>query len=307
MTEGSRASCRSTSPPTTTPVWGWGSGATGRSSCSVEPADKAAEVAGALRMALEEERPHLDGDGARRRRPGVEQGDRMLVKPDGATERSLGDGDLDQAARRGGAGAPGGRTQRGAHAPGLDVARPERSSRSSNRRCGSWSAAPVTTPLPWSRRRRTLGGARSSSTTGPSSSTASASPMPRTSCSSNARTRSPRSPRIDARTHVVVMSHNFLRDKDYIRSLLTSPARFIAMLGPAVRTERLLTELRDEGVDISDADRARIRGPGRARPRRRGRGGDRRGDRGRDRGRQTGTGRRVPQGPPGPIHERHAR
>ena len=66
---------------------------------------------------------------------------------------------------------------------------------------------------------------------------------------------------IDARTHVVVMSHNFLRDKDYVRSLLTSPARFIAMLGPAVRTERLLTELRDEGVDISEADRARIRGP----------------------------------------------
>ena len=47
------------------------------------------------------------------------------------------------------------------------------------------------------------------------------------------------------------MTHNFLRDKDYLRSLLTSPARFIAMLGPAVRTERLLAELREEGVDIS--------------------------------------------------------
>ena len=41
---------------------------------------------------------------------------------------------------------------------------------------------------------------------------------------------------VDARTHVVVMTHNFLRDKDYVRSLLSSPARFIAMLGPAVRT-----------------------------------------------------------------------
>ena len=57
------------------------------------------------------------------------------------------------------------------------------------------------------------------------------------------------------------MTHNFLRDKDYVHSLLASPARFLAMLGPAVRTERLLTELRDEGVDISKADRARIRGP----------------------------------------------
>jgi xanthine/CO dehydrogenase XdhC/CoxF family maturation factor len=57
------------------------------------------------------------------------------------------------------------------------------------------------------------------------------------------------------------MTHNFLRDKDYVRSLLSSPARFIAMLGPAVRTERLLTELREEGVDIPEDDRARIRGP----------------------------------------------
>src|SRR6185436_9123376 len=30
--------------------------------------------------------------------PGVEQGNRMLVKPDGATDRSLGDADLDRAA-----------------------------------------------------------------------------------------------------------------------------------------------------------------------------------------------------------------
>ena len=31
--------------------------------------------------------------------PGVEQGNRMLVKPDGVAERSLGDGALDRAAR----------------------------------------------------------------------------------------------------------------------------------------------------------------------------------------------------------------
>jgi hypothetical protein len=70
------------------------------------------------------------------------------------------------------------------------------------------------------------------------------------------------------------------------------------MLGPAVRTERLLTELRDEGVDISEADRARIRGPagldlgaegaeeiaGR--------------DRRRDRGREAGPRRGLPEGTP---------
>jgi len=66
---------------------------------------------------------------------------------------------------------------------------------------------------------------------------------------------------IDARTHVVVMTHNFLRDKEYLRSLLGSPADFIGMLGPAARTERLIMELRGEGVQITDTDRERIHGP----------------------------------------------
>jgi xanthine/CO dehydrogenase XdhC/CoxF family maturation factor len=257
-------------------------------------------------MALEERAADLDGDGAPRRRPGVEQGDRMLVKPDGATERSLGDGDLDRAARE----------------AALELLEAERSevrplpgSQGEARAFVEvlepplrlWSAAPVTTPLPWSRRRRTSAGARSSSTTGPSSQPRAIPPMPRTSCSSNAPTRWPRSPISTRARTSVVMSHNFLRDKDYVRSLLTSPARFIAMLGPAVRTERLLTELRDEGVDISDAHPARIRGPA-----------------GLDLGAEgaeeiaaaivaeivavkRGRGCRVPQGPPGPIHERHGR
>ncbi len=50
---------------------------------------------------------------------------------------------------------------------------------------------------------------------------------------------------VDARTYVVVMSHNFLRDKDYLRSFLGSPAAYIGMLGPAARLERLLATLRD--------------------------------------------------------------
>ena len=66
---------------------------------------------------------------------------------------------------------------------------------------------------------------------------------------------------IDERTFVVVMTHNFLRDKDYVRSLLGSPARFVAMLGPGARTERLLTELRDEGTQVSNKDLGRIHGP----------------------------------------------
>jgi xanthine/CO dehydrogenase XdhC/CoxF family maturation factor len=37
--------------------------------------------------------------------------------------------------------------------------------------------------------------------------------------------------------------------------------RYIAMLGPGARTERLLTELREEGVPVTDEDLARIHGP----------------------------------------------
>jgi xanthine dehydrogenase accessory factor len=66
---------------------------------------------------------------------------------------------------------------------------------------------------------------------------------------------------IDAHTFAVVMTHNFLRDKEYLRSLLDSPAVYIGMLGPAARTERLLMDLRDEGVTITEEDRARIHGP----------------------------------------------
>jgi xanthine dehydrogenase accessory factor len=66
---------------------------------------------------------------------------------------------------------------------------------------------------------------------------------------------------VDERTFVVVMTHNFLRDKEYVRSLLGSPARCVAMLGPAVRTARLLDELREEGVDIGQDNLDRFRGP----------------------------------------------
>jgi xanthine dehydrogenase accessory factor len=57
------------------------------------------------------------------------------------------------------------------------------------------------------------------------------------------------------------MTHNFLRDKEYLRALLGSSAAYIGMLGPGARTQRLLMELADEGIDLTGADRARIHGP----------------------------------------------
>jgi xanthine dehydrogenase accessory factor len=66
---------------------------------------------------------------------------------------------------------------------------------------------------------------------------------------------------VDGRTFVVVMTHNFLRDKAYLRTMLTSPAAYVGMLGPAARTERLLAELADEGVEVTPERRTRIHGP----------------------------------------------
>ncbi|MFM8999702.1 MAG: XdhC family protein, partial [Actinomycetota bacterium] len=66
---------------------------------------------------------------------------------------------------------------------------------------------------------------------------------------------------LDARTFVLLMSHAFLRDKDYLRALLGTPVRAITMLGPTPRTRRMLDELRSEGVAIGPEDEERIHGP----------------------------------------------
>lgn len=44
-------------------------------------------------------------------------------------------------------------------------------------------------------------------------------------------------------TAVVVMSHNYARDLQYVRALIASGAGYIGVLGPRARTERMLAEL----------------------------------------------------------------
>jgi xanthine dehydrogenase accessory factor len=66
---------------------------------------------------------------------------------------------------------------------------------------------------------------------------------------------------VDERTYVVVMSHNFLRDKDYLRSFLGTPAAYIGMLGPKARLDRLLAELRREGFEPRQEDLSVVHGP----------------------------------------------
>src|SRR5713101_6566435 len=67
--------------------------------------------------------------------------------------------------------------------------------------------------------------------------------------------------RPDHRTFVVVMSHNYLRDKDYIRSFLGTDVAYIGSLGPRKRLDSVLTDLAKEGVEPSDEELEKIYAP----------------------------------------------
>src|SRR5437899_7701075 len=66
---------------------------------------------------------------------------------------------------------------------------------------------------------------------------------------------------MDDRTYVVIMTHNYLHDRDLLRGFLRTGAGYLGMLGPRIRTEKILDELRRDGVTRSDRDRGRIVGP----------------------------------------------
>lgn len=66
---------------------------------------------------------------------------------------------------------------------------------------------------------------------------------------------------VDARTHAVVMTHNYLHDRAILGALLATPAAYIAVLGPKQRTQDLLAEIAKDGAGVSEEDRARVFGP----------------------------------------------
>jgi xanthine dehydrogenase accessory factor len=238
-------------------VWGLGLGCNGAIEVFIEPADRAAEVAGALRMALEEERPicvvtALESSDPDRVAPGA----RLVVRPDGEVEGSLGDPAADALAAT-------------AARAALDEQRSEIQDLAGIRAfvevlepplrllvCGAghdaiplvraaaglgWNAVVVDDREAFLTRERFPDAAGFVHVERPEQ-VAKVAP-------------------IDGRTVAVVMTHNFLRDKEYVRSLLDSPVGYLGMLGPGARTERLLIELRDEGVEVTEEDRARIHGP----------------------------------------------
>lgn len=57
---------------------------------------------------------------------------------------------------------------------------------------------------------------------------------------------------LNARTAVVVMTHNYLHDLTLLKTLMPFPLRYLGILGPKSRTKRLLQKLMDEGVSIAE-------------------------------------------------------
>jgi xanthine/CO dehydrogenase XdhC/CoxF family maturation factor len=66
---------------------------------------------------------------------------------------------------------------------------------------------------------------------------------------------------LDARTAVVIMSHNYERDLAVLARALPSPAPYVGILGPRTRTERLLHDLARAGVPVTRRQRSRLHGP----------------------------------------------
>jgi xanthine/CO dehydrogenase XdhC/CoxF family maturation factor len=65
----------------------------------------------------------------------------------------------------------------------------------------------------------------------------------------------------DAHTYVLIMTHNYLHDRDLLRSFLPTAATYLGMLGPRARTEKIVRELEAEGVVVDERRRAQIFGP----------------------------------------------
>ncbi len=66
---------------------------------------------------------------------------------------------------------------------------------------------------------------------------------------------------LDQRTYAVIMSHNYLRDLDYLKSLLGTDVSYIGALGPGARLERLVSDVEESGCRPSVDDLAKMHGP----------------------------------------------
>jgi xanthine/CO dehydrogenase XdhC/CoxF family maturation factor len=239
-------------------VWGLGLGCNGAIEVFIEPAERAAAVTHALRTALEAERPIcvvtvLESEAPELVAPGA----RLVVSPEGPVEGSLGHADVDaESIVRAREALATGRSEIFTFVHGVrafvEVLEPPLRLVI----CGAGHDA-----IPLVRAAAGVGWRAVVVDDRPAFLTADRFPQAHAFVGVAEPADVASAAPLDARTFAVVMTHNYLRDRDYLRGMLASDVAYIAMLGPAARTHRLLLELAGEGIEIADADRARIHSP----------------------------------------------
>ena len=68
-------------------------------------------------------------------------------------------------------------------------------------------------------------------------------------------------PGLDSRTAAILMAHDYKTDISNLKELIKSPAPYIGSLGPRKRFEKMLKELRAEGIVFSEQEMSRIYAP----------------------------------------------
>ncbi|MDN5287014.1 MAG: alanine dehydrogenase [Mucilaginibacter sp.] len=66
---------------------------------------------------------------------------------------------------------------------------------------------------------------------------------------------------IDERTVIILMTHNYNYDMAVLKQLLPLQLPYVGALGPKKRLNRMLEELRDEGMEITDGQLTSVYGP----------------------------------------------
>ncbi len=240
-------------------VWGWGLGCNGAIEVFIEPAANAAATAAVLREALEEERALAMVTVLSCSGPDVDRGARIVVYPNGEVSGSLGDDGLTRAAVEEASrsladgttgalelGTPGGQAR-----VFVEVLRPPLRLIV----CGAGHDA-----IPLVRAGSQLGWRVDVVDDRASFLDAERFPGARSFIECEPGEVTKRAD-IDGRSYVVVMSHNYLRDRDYLRSLLPSEAAYIGMLGPHARLQRLLGDLATDGFTPTSGQLGRTFGP----------------------------------------------
>ena len=238
-------------------VWGLGLGCNGAIEVFIEPAEDAARVAGPLRMALEEERPIAVVTALESEDEAVEPGARILIRPGADPEGTLGLPAVDaEAIAAANELLDAGRSEVRMFVHGVrafvEILEPPLRLLI----CGAGHDA-----IPLVRTAAGIGWSPIVVDDRAAFLTPERFPEAAGFVRVDAPEHAAKAANVDQRTYAVVMTHNFLKDKEYLRSLLDSDVAYLGMLGPGARTHRLLMELADEGVAITDAVRERIHGP----------------------------------------------